>query len=490
MVTQLTRLTLAAAAAAALAGCTLAPTYHRPDAPVAQDWPADAPHSASRKDAQQVPAADIGWRAFFADARLQKLIELALQNNRDLRVATLQVEKARAQYQIQRADLFPSIAATAADTRSRTPGDLSGRGVATVGNSYSVGLGFTAYELDLFGRIQSLKNEALETYFATMAAQRSAQITLVSEVASQYLSLLGAQAQVRLAQETLDSYQRSYELTRRSFDVGASSALDLASAETARNTAQTALASSKLQAAQAEHALVVLVGQPLPADLPAGGNLDTQGLLTDLPAGLPSELLERRPDILQAEHTLKAANADIGAARAAFFPRIALTGSYGTASTAFSDLFKGGQGAWSFGPSISLPIFAGGANVANLRVSEANKKIAVAQYEKAIQTAFQEVSDGLSGRALLDEQLAAQQALVQSEGNRFRLSEARTQRGVDNALTLLDAERSLFSAQQSLISLRVSRLTNLVTLYKALGGGWAEQSAAAVPPPPEVSPAG
>jgi len=482
MMTTLTRLTQAAAATAAvatLAGCTLAPTYQRPDAPVAQNWPADAPHTAQGTAASQVGAADIGWRDFFADARVQTLIELALQNNRDLRVATLQVEKARAQYQIQRADLFPSIAASAADTRARTPGDLNGLGAATVGNDYSVGLGFTAYELDLFGRVRSLKNEALETYFSTLAAQRAAQITLVSSVASQYLSLLGAQAQVRLAEETLASYQRSYALTQRSFEVGASSALDLASAETARNTAQTALAAARLQAAQAEHALVVLIGQPLPADLPAGNPLDAQGLLTDLPAGLPSDLLERRPDILQAEHALKAANADIGAARAAFFPRVTLTGSYGTASTAFSDLFKGGQGAWSIGPSISLPIFTGGANVANLHVSEANQKIAGAQYEKAIQTAFQEVSDALSGRALLDERLTAQQALVQSEGNRFRLSEARAQRGVDSALTLLDAERSLFSAQQRLISLRVSRLNNLVTLYKALGGGWTEQSAGA-----------
>ncbi|NMV42143.1 efflux transporter outer membrane subunit [Ralstonia insidiosa] len=488
MTTTLTRLTLAAAAAATLAGCTLAPTYHRPDAPVAQDWPADAPHAAQGAATSQVAAADIGWRDFFADARLQALITLALQNNRDLRVATLQVEKARAQYQIQRADLFPSIAASAAGTRARTPGDLNGLGRATVGNDYSAGLGFTAYELDLFGRVRSLKNEALETYFSTLAAQRSAQITLVSGVASQYLSWLGAQAQVQLAQGTLASYERSLALTQRSFEVGASSALDLAAAETARNTAQTALAASKLQAAQAEHALVVLIGQPLPAELPTGGGLDAQRLLTDLPAGLPSDLLERRPDILQAEHTLKAANADIGAARAAFFPRITLTGSYGTASAAFSDLFRGGQGAWSFGPSISLPIFAGGANLANLRVSEANKKIAVAQYEKAIQTAFQEVSDALSGRALLDEQLTAQQALVQSEGKRYLLSEARAQRGVDSALTLLDAERSLFNAQQSLITLRVSRLNNLVTLYKALGGGWTEQSAAAAPSP-ETTPA-
>ena len=488
MLTHLTRLTLAATAAAALAGCTLAPTYHRPDAPVAQDWPADAQHAAQGAATSKVAAADIGWRDFFADARLQALITLALQNNRDLRVATLQVEKARAQYQIQRADLFPSIAASAAGTRARTSGDLNGLGRATVGNDYSAGLGFTAYELDLFGRVRSLKNEALETYFSTLAAQRSAQITLVSGVASQYLSWLGAQAQVQLAQGTLASYERSLALTQRSFEVGASSALDLAAAETARNTAQTALAASKLQAAQAEHALVVLIGQPLPAELPTGGGLDAQRLLTDLPAGLPSDLLERRPDILQAEHTLKAANADIGAARAAFFPRITLTGSYGTASAAFSDLFKGGQGAWSFGPSISLPIFSGGANLANLRVSEANKKIAVAQYEKAIQTAFQEVSDALSGRALLDEQLTAQQALVQSEGKRFLLSEARAQRGVDSALTLLDAERSLFNAQQSLITLRVSRLNNLVTLYKALGGGWTEQSAAAAPSP-ETTPA-
>lgn len=472
-----------------LAGCgTLAPDYTRPAAPVSETWPTGPAYKPATAASGTV--ADIAWQRFFADASLQKLISLSLANNRDLRVAALDVMKAQAQYRVTRADLFPTLNGTADVTRQRVPGDLTGTGNAATSSQYNVQLGVSSFELDFFGRVQSLEDQALEQYLATEEARRSAQISLVAEVANAYLTLAADSELLALAQDTVRSQGDSFNLTQQSFRLGAASDLDVNQARISVETARADVARYTALVAQDRNALALVVGGPIPDDLLSPRKLETIALLADLPAGMSSSVLVDRPDILQAEHSLKAANANIGAARAAFFPRIALTGSYGTASTAFSDLFKGGQGAWSFGPSISLPIFAGGANVANLRVSEANKKIAVAQYEKAIQTAFQEVSDGLSGRALLDEQLAAQQALVQSEGNRFRLSEARTQRGVDNALTLLDAERSLFSAQQSLISLRVSRLNNLVTLYKALGGGWAEQSAAAVPPPPEVSPAG
>ncbi|MBI3144221.1 MAG: efflux transporter outer membrane subunit, partial [Pseudogulbenkiania sp.] len=447
-------------AAALLAGCSLAPTYQRPAAPVSGQWPSGPAYggdAATQAAAKSGVAADIGWREFFADARLQKLIELALANNRDLRVAMLNVEQTRAQYQIQRADLFPAIDATASSTRQRQPADLSSSGRAGVSSKYSVGLGFTSYELDLFGRVQSLKNEALEQYFASGAAQKSAQITLVSEVASQYLTLRALDEQQKVVTDTLTAQQRSYELTKKRFDVGTVTALDLSTADSQVQTAKSNLASLMQQRAQAENALMLLVGQSLPADLPAGNAFDAQGLLADLPAGLPSDLLEQRPDIIQAEHQLKAANADIGAARAAFFPSISLTGSYGTASSQLSNLFKPGQLAWSFIPQVNLPIFDWGKNVAGLDVSTTGKKIAVAQYEKSIQSAFREVSDALSARAMLEQQIAAQEALLKSETQRYQLAELRYRNGVDSALSLLDAQRSLYSAQQGLIQARLAR---------------------------------
>ncbi|WP_024302859.1 AdeC/AdeK/OprM family multidrug efflux complex outer membrane factor [Pseudogulbenkiania sp. MAI-1] len=466
-------------AAALLAGCSMAPTYLRPAAPVSGQWPSGPAYGgeAATQATKNGVAADIGWREFFADARLQKLIELALANNRDLQVAMLNVEKTRAQYQIQRADLFPAIDATASSTRQRLPADLSSSGRASTSSKYSVGLGFTAYELDLFGRVQSLKNEALEQYFASEAARKSAQITLVSEVASQYLTLRALDEQQKVVTDTLTAQQSSYELTKKRFDVGTVTALDLSTADSQVQTAKSNLVSLMQQRAQAENALTLLVGQPLPADLPEGNAFDAQGLLADLPAGLPSDLLERRPDIIQAEHQLKAANADIGAARAAFFPSISLTGSFGTASSQLSNLFKSGQGAWSFIPQINLPIFDWGKNTANLDVSTTSKKIAVAQYEKSIQSAFREVSDALTARAMVEQQIAAQEALVKSETQRYQLAELRYRNGVDSALSLLDAQRSLYSAQQGLIQTRLARLTNQVTLYKALGGGWLERSA-------------
>lgn len=468
------QLFLVTALAAALSACTLAPTYQRPASPVGA-FPTGGAFGDNTAQGKTL-AADIGWQDFFADARLQKLIELSLQNNRDLRVAVLQVEQARAQYQIQRADLFPTINAAAQGTRAHTPANMNTSGREVTGNSFSANLGFTSYELDLFGRVQSLKNAALESYFGTAEAQKTAQITLVSEVASQYLTVLSAEAQLDLANETLKSYQSSFDLTKRRFDVGAASALDLASVQSQLNTAQGAAAQAIQQKAQAENALAFLIGQPLPADLPPEPKLGDEQMLADLPAGLSSDLLERRPDIVQAEHALKAANANIGAARAAFFPTISLTGAYGSSSPALSGLFGSGQSAWSFGPSITMPIFDGGRNSANLDVANTQQKIAVANYEKSIQSAFREVSDGLVARHQLDDQIKAQSDLVQAESTRYNLSQLRYDKGVDSYLSTLDSQRSLFSAQQSLISLQLSRLTNLVSLYKSLGGGWVSKT--------------
>lgn len=455
-----------------LGGCTMAPHYERPAAPVAAAFPTAGGTGAAS-------AADIGWREFFTDPRLQKLIELSLANNRDYRVATLRVEQARAQYQIQRSALLPTITAGASGARGRTPGDLNSSGFPMTSSQYSANVGITAYELDLFGRVQSLRDKALETYFATEEAARATQLSLVAQVASQYLALLQFEEQVNVTRQTLAAVSESYKLRQRSYEVGTLSELDFRTAEVQVQTARTNLASSTRVRDQAINTLVLLVGEPLPADLPAGRKLSEQSLLSDLPAGLPSDLLQRRPDILAAEHTLKAANASIGAARAAFFPSISLTGSLGTASAELSGLFKNGSEAWSFSPAIRLPLFTGGSNRANLDAAKVGKLIEVANYEQSIQTAFREVADALVARATYTEQIEAQQALVQAQQRRFELSDLRYKNGVDNYLAVLLAQQDLYNAQQNLIQAQAARLTNLVTLYKALGGGWQERSTAA-----------
>ncbi|MFT4046182.1 MAG: AdeC/AdeK/OprM family multidrug efflux complex outer membrane factor [Solimonas sp.] len=469
------RFTMAAAAAAALASaCTLEPHYRRPDAPVAAGYAA----AASEVPAQQA-AADIGWREFFADPRLQKLIEVALANNRDLRVSMLNVEAARAQYRIQRADLLPTISGSATGTGQRTPDDLTYYPDHNVSHDYSVGVGFTSYELDLFGRVRSLKRQALESYLNYEETRRSAQLTLVAEVANAYLTWLSDQELLRMTQDTFDSQQQSFDLTQKSFDAGTIDALDLRQAQTTLETARANLAQYKRQVAQDRNALVLLLGVPsLPADLPPGRDLDTQELLTELPAGVPSDVLTRRPDVLAAEHSLIAANANIGAARAAFFPSITLTGSYGTASSEFKGLFDAGSDAWTFTPTINVPIFNAGALRANLDLAKVQENIDVSQYEKAVQTAFREVSDALAARATLDDQLAAQQKLLEASSESYRLADMRFRAGVDSYLTTLDAQRSLYAAQQAYVSIKLARLQNLVTLYKALGGGWNEHTVA------------
>ena len=453
---------------ALLAGActTLTPNYERPAAPV----PASFPGVTADSEARAV--ADIAWRDYFADPRLRELIELALANNRDLRISTLNIEQARAQYRIQRADRFPAINAGIGETTTRTPGDLTTSGNATISRQYSANLGLSAWELDFFGRVRSLSEQALETYLGTEEARRSAQLSLVAEVATAWLTLAADRELRDLAQNTFETQQKSLSLTRKSFEAGASSALDLRQAETTMQRARADAALYTAQVARDENALALLAGTPVPATLLPEKLVDAVSALAELPAGVPSSVLARRPDVLQAERQLRAANASIGAARAAFFPRITLTASAGTASSTLDGLFGSGSRNWSFSPQLSLPIFNAGALRASLDVAEVQRDINVATYEKTIQSAFREVADGLADRATLAEQLDAERRLVAASEETFRLSEARYRNGIDSYLGLLDAQRSLYSAQQELIGVRLSEASNRVTLYKVLGGGW------------------
>ena len=466
--------TLMLTLAATLGGCSLMPAYERPAAPVPATYPSTG-KASSTADANAPAAGDIGWRDFFADERLRELIALALANNRDLRVAVLNIEQSRAQYQIQGAALLPTVNASGSGSVSRSPADESVTGQAGISRQYSATLGFSAYELDLFGRIRSLNEQSLQKFLATEEARRGAQISLVAEVAADYLTLAADLDRLKLARVTLQSQRDSYALTKRTAELGAASDLTLRQAQTSVETARVDVARYTAQVALDRNALALVVGtQPPDALLPIGLDdvLTALGGGRDLPAGLPSDLLQRRPDVLQAERQLIAANANIGAARAAYYPRISLTASAGSSSSAdLGNLFKSGQGIWSFAPTISLPIFDGGANRANLDSATASRGIYLAQYEKAIQTAFREVADALAQRATLGEQLDAQQALVDATGTSYGLSQARFKRGVDSYLSVLDSQRSLYTAEQALIGTQLSRVSNLVTLYKVLGGG-------------------
>jgi multidrug efflux system outer membrane protein len=475
--------TLVATAVALLAaGCSLQPTYERPDAPVSATFPKGGvyesqPNAASAKDgrsANALAAADIGWRDFFADPRLQRIEELALKNNRDLRVSMLNVEAAQARYQVTRAGLFPTIDAAASKNKSRTPLDLSSSG-KPISNTYSVGLN-ASWEIDFFGRIRSLKDQALAQYLSTAEARKAAEISLLSSVAAQYLTMLAYDDQLVVTRNTLTNTQESYRIAKLQFDTGTGSELDLRQSQGILEQASANLESQLRLRAQAENALVLLVGQPLPDDLPPGLPMDSQNLLADIPAGLPSDLLTRRPDIAEAEQALRGANANIGAARAAFFPEISLTSTLGTLSPTFGGLFSTGSKAWSFAPQISLPIFAGGSNVANLQLAQVEKRIEIANYEKAIQTAFREVADGLAARGTYDNQIQALERYATSQDRRLVLSNLRYHNGVDSYLTVLTAQTDLYNAQLLLINARLQRLTNLVDLYQFLGGGWIEHT--------------
>ena len=466
--------------AALLGGCSMMPVYQRPAAPVAVDWPAvngTAVVTSAR------PAADIEWQSFFSDDKLRQLIAVALKNNRDLRIAVLNIEQARAQFQIRRADQFPTL--NLAATGARQPGARTANGSSTITSTYTAALAVTAYELDFFGRVASLKEQALAQYLATEEGRKTAQISLVANVANTYLSLLADAELLAITQQTLVTREESYRLSKLRFDNGVTSELDLRQAESLTEAARVSLAQLQRQRALDENALTLLIGQPLTPDLavvlPAGKTLADAPIMADVPVGLPSDVLARRPDIRQAEQQLLAANANIGAARAAFFPRISLTTSVGSASSSLSGLFKSGSWGLAIAPQLLLPIFDAGRNQAGLGVANAGRDIAVAQYEKAIQTAFREVADALAGQATLGEQLRAQRAQATAEAVRFKLADLRYKNGIASSLDALDAQRSLFSVQQALVQTRLAQLQSQVTLYKTLGGGWKDTGMAAAP---------
>jgi outer membrane protein, multidrug efflux system len=454
-----------------LAGCsTMAPKYSQPALPVPNEWPSGPAYKDSAGKPGYIPAAEIAWRDFFVDERLQKVIGLTLANNRDLRAAALNIEKTRALYQIQRAELFPTVNIAGTGSKERLPGIVSGIGHPNTVELYNVNLGISSWELDLFGRIRSLKDRALEQYLATEQACHSTQISLVAEVANTYLTLAADRELLKLAQDTLRTQEATYRLIKRRYEVGASSKLDLRQAQTRVDAARVDIARYTGIVALDENALTLLAGSPVPDGL-LPTELGTVSALKDISPGLPSEVLQNRPDILQAENQLKAANADIGAARAAFFPRITLTTSIGSTSDQLSGLLKSGSETWSFVPQIILPLFDAGRNRANLDAVKADHEIFLAQYEKAIQVAFREVADALAQRGTVGDQMEAQQSLVEATTESYRLSDARYTKGIDSYLSVLDAQRSLYGAQQGLIAVRLSRLINLVTLYKVLGGG-------------------
>jgi multidrug efflux system outer membrane protein len=465
-----------------LTACSLQPVYERPAAPVA----AAHPSGPAYKDVAgtETPAADLGWRDFLNDERLQRLVESALRNNRDLRVAALNVARFQAQYRIQRAALFPQVDAAVSSNAVR--GTLPGGRLNVSTHVYTADIG-ASWTIDFFGRLQSLRDEALQQYFATAQAGKATHILLVSQVADQYLTMLAADELLKVTRRTLEAAQQSYDLAAAQFEAGTGTELSVRQAETIVEQARANYAAQVRNRAQAENALVLLIGEPLPADLPPGLAFNSQRLVADIPPGLPSDLLTRRPDIMEAEANLRAAYANIGAARAAFFPTISLTGTFGRESTQLNQLFTPQSKAWSFVPSVSVPIFQGGALEASLDVAKLEKQAAVAQYEKAIQSAFREVADGLAARGTYDDQIAALEREVAAQQTSLEISELRFRTGVDSYLNVLTAQTNLYSAQQTLVSARLARLANLVDLYQALGGGWIERTGDAPRPAEDMA---
>jgi len=461
---------LLAAIALVPVGCTMAPQYTRPQAPVSADWPTGAAYADSRAGTNALEASDLRWQEFFTDEKLQKVIGTALMNNRDLRVAVLNVDRARAMYGVQRAGLLPVINGSADASRQRVPANLSTTGKPVTASQYDVNLGVASWEIDFFGRIRSLKDRALDEYLATEQARRSAQILLVSSVAQAYLALAADRENLALAKTTLEAQKGSYDLIKRRHNLGLAPELDLYRAQTPVDIARRDVARYMQQVAQDENALNLLTGSPVPNEL-LPTELGQISATKEVAVGLSSEVLLRRPDVLQAEDLLKAAYADIGAARAAFFPRISLTAAIGTASSDLSGLFKSGSGTWSYAPQIVMPIFDARTWSAN-KAAKVQREIAVSQYEKAIQSAFKEVADALAVRGTVGQEVEAQQSLVHANAETYRLSTSRYDKGIDNFLGVLDAQRSLFAAQQGLVYLRLAKVANEVKLYAVLGGGW------------------
>ncbi len=450
-------------------GCSLTPKYTMPAMPVPDAWPQGAAYGDIQMEPGMVPVPDLKRAEFFPDRQLQKIIDMALKNNRDLRLAALNVERVHAMYGIQQAELLPAVDAVGAGSKRRIPADLSMTGKSMTQEEYSVNLGVVSWEIDFFGRIRNLKDRALEEYLATEEARRSAQIALVSGVAGAYLTLAADRENLKLAQSTLETRQSAYDLVKRQYNIGVASELDLRRAEIPLDTAQGDVARITQRVAQDKNALNLLTGFQVPDELLP---VDLESVIPpmEISPGMSSEVLLRRPDIMMAEHRLKGAYAYIGAARAAFFPRISLTSTVGTASDVLSGLFSSGSDTWNFMPQAVLPIFD--ARIwAAWRVSKAEREIAIAQYEKVIQRAFKEVADTLAVQGTIEQQVSAQESLVKAVSKTCRLSEKRYNQGIDSYLGVLDAQRSLFATRQGLVSLRLARLVNRVRLYAVLGGG-------------------
>ncbi|EMH7816024.1 TPA: efflux transporter outer membrane subunit [Pseudomonas aeruginosa] len=455
--------------ALALSGCSLAPTYHRPVAPVAEHWSAE-------HNSKTVVGHTLQWQAFIADPELHRLVGIALSNNRSLRQSLLDIEQARAQYRIQRADRIPSLAASTEGSRQRVPSSLSTSGNSDITSSYQVGLSLPEYELDLFGRIENLTDAALEEYLATEAAAQAARIAMIAEVSQAYLTYAGAQQRLELTQHTLLSRENSLSLISQRRLAGTATALDYQEALGLVEQTRAQIEVAQREQQQAFNALVLLLGTPDAASNIPAKPRDERRLLQDIPPGAPSQLLQQRPDILAAEHRLKARHADIGAARAAFFPRISLTGTYGSSSAEMSGLFGGGARSWTFVPTLSLPIFEAGRNSANLDLAEARRDSAVAEYEGSIQTAFKEVADALAATDTLRREERARRALATTSAEALKLARARYEGGVDDHLRYLDAQRTSFVNELALIETATQRQIALVSLFRSLGGGWTESA--------------
>ncbi len=448
-------------ALAVLAGCSQIPAYQRPAAPVPQQFVTNVPET----EATALP----DWQTYFPDPALHALIETALVNNRDMQIALARIEEARALAGVARADRFPTLEAQADASRTRTPDDLSGTGVARTRSRYGAGLGVTAFELDFWGRVAALNEAARAQYLASDEAARSFRVSLIGEVAGTWYQLAELTERTRLADETLKTREESLSLIRKRSDAGLATDLDVLAAESLVESVRAQWADLKRQRAQTENALRLLTGMTIP--LPGAPGVSGQTALAELAPGLPSDVLLRRPDVRAAEQRLIASNANVGVARAAFFPRIALTGNFGTASSALSGLFGAGSQAWLFQPVLTLPLFDAGRNRANLEVAEARKVQAVADYEKTIQQAFREVADALAARTAYAEQLSAQEANLRAIKARLERVKAREQAGIANYLEVLDASRDAFSTEQALVTSRQQLFSAQVTLYKALGGG-------------------
>ena len=453
-------------------GCSLAPTYKRPDLPSPQAFPVEY----GGDSAAGVRATTIGWRTFIQDPRLESLVSTALQHNRNLAVAVARIQEAQGVYRIQKAGRLPEVDLNSSATRARiglTGGAPADEGAIII-DRYTLGVGVSAFELDFWGRVRNLSEAARSQYLATVQGQRAFRLSLIADVSAAYLTLVEASERIRLAESTVASRREGVRIAQTRFEAGLTSALELRQAESLVNQAEADLAGLRLTRARTQNALTVLVGGPVADSLPAGLPLSQQTGSEVLSPGLPSEVLVARPDVIAAEEQLRAANANIGAARAAFFPSIALTGNFGFASVQLGELFGNDNHTWSFGPAINLPIFNLGRSRGNLLATRARQNIAVANYERTIQVAFQEVADALAGRRYLADQVAAQERGVAALRQIAELARLRYNEGVVRYLEVLDAERSLFAAEQALVQLRRVQAQNLIELYVALGGGLIE----------------